>query len=90
MADCIPVAVQLLGSRSASDVLEALELLATAFEFGVRGAREGVRKGLVLVWSREQQVRDAVVATYVRLYLRPEVGRGSLLRLVAFYSGTPS
>ena len=78
MAECIPVTVQLLGSKVTSDVLEALEFLSTAFEFGVLGSGEGVRRGLVLVWSKEQQVREAVVAAYVRLYLNPEVrGEGS-------------
>lgn len=73
MAECIPIAMQLLGSKVVSDVLESLEFLATAFEFQVGGSREGVRKALLLVWSREQQVREAVVNAYVRLYLNPSV-----------------
>lgn len=73
MTDCIPVAVQLLGSKVISDILESLEFLSTAFEFQVRGSQEGVRKALALVWSREQQVKDAVVTAYVRLYLNQQV-----------------
>ena len=67
------MAMQLLGSKVISDVLESLEFLSTAFEFEVRGSQEGVRKALALVWSREQQVKDAVVTAYVRLYLNREV-----------------
>ena len=73
MIKCIPVAVQLLGSKVISDVLESLEFLSVAFEFQVCGSREGVRKALALVWSREQQVKDAVVNMYVRLYFNPQV-----------------
>lgn len=73
MTDCIPVAVQLLGSKVISDILESLEFLSTAFEFQVQGSQEGVRKALALVWSREQQVKDAVVTAYVRLYLNQQV-----------------
>ena len=73
MTKCIPVAVQLLGSKVISDVLESLEFLSVAFEFQVCGSREGVRKALALVWSREQQVKDAVVNMYVRLYFNPQV-----------------
>ena len=73
MTDCIPVAVQLLGSKVISDILESLEFLSTAFEFQVRGSQEGVCKALALVWSREQQVKDAVVTAYVRLYLNQQV-----------------
>ena len=61
-----------MGSKLNTDVLEALEFLATAQEFGLEGAREGVRKALVLVWSAEQTVRDALVATYIRLFLSSE------------------
>ena len=73
MTKCILVTVQLLGSKVTSDVLESLEFLSVAFEFQVHGSREGVRKALALVWSREQQVKDAVVNIYVRLYLNPQV-----------------
>jgi len=41
MTDCIPVAVQLLGSKVISDILESLEFLSTAFEFQYVGHRKG-------------------------------------------------
>ncbi|MPC33169.1 Condensin complex subunit 1 [Portunus trituberculatus] len=40
-----------------------------AFEFGVLDAMTGVRKMLMLVWSKEQEVKAAVVEAYRRLYI---------------------
>ena len=37
-------------------------------------ALEGIRRMMVLVWSKEQGVKDAVVAAYKRLYLNPQGG----------------
>ena len=35
MSSCVPVCTRLLGSKVNTDILEALEFLATAFEFQV-------------------------------------------------------
>ncbi|CAI8031317.1 Condensin complex subunit 1 [Geodia barretti] len=72
MSSCVPVCTRLLGSKVNTDVLEALEFLAAAFEFQVQGSREGVKKALGLVWSQEQQMKDSLVETYVRLFLKPQ------------------
>lgn len=65
---CIPVAIQLLGSKVSSDISESLELLSTAQEFGLEGAKEGVRKSLLLMASSEPSVHEQVMAMYIRLY----------------------
>ncbi|XP_022241936.1 condensin complex subunit 1-like [Limulus polyphemus] len=70
----LPVVCQLLGSRTVSDVLEAIDFFVTAFEFGVRDAMSGIQRMLLLVWSKETAVKDAVVSAYRRLYLCPEGG----------------
>lgn len=69
MSQAIPLASQLLGSKLATDILEALEFLAAAQQFDLPGAHEGIRKALVLVWSSEQSVRDVVMNIYIRQYL---------------------
>ncbi|XP_035829509.1 condensin complex subunit 1, partial [Aplysia californica] len=69
---CIPVICQLLGSKNSSDVLEAVQFFVTAVQFGVSAAQVGVRRMLVLVWSQEQTVREAVVEAYRTLYLQPK------------------
>ncbi len=63
---------QLLGSQNVTDVMEAIEFFVTSFEFGVGNAMMGIRRMLVLIWSKEGNIKDAVVAAYKRLYLNPQ------------------
>ncbi|XP_076451927.1 condensin complex subunit 1-like isoform X3 [Babylonia areolata] len=72
--EAVPILCQLLGSKNTSDVFEAVEFFVTSYEFGVSAALQGVRRMLVLVWSKEQSVKDAVVAAYKRLYLESTAG----------------
>ncbi|KAI8500241.1 meiotic chromosome condensation [Branchiostoma belcheri] len=74
MQRAIPILCQLLGSKATSDVLETIEFFVSAFEFGLAGAMEGVRRMLVLIWSGEKSVKEAVVEAYKRLYLTPTGG----------------
>lgn len=69
MSDCVPVAVEMLRSKVASDVLESLEFLCCAYVFEIEGAKEAISKCLPLVWSQDERLRNAVLSTYVRLYL---------------------
>lgn len=71
MTSCVSLAAQLLGSKLITDVLEALDFLAAAHEFGLSGGHAGIRKALSLVWSTETSIRDAVKNVYIRLYLSP-------------------
>ncbi|XP_066297362.1 condensin complex subunit 1-like [Branchiostoma lanceolatum] len=74
MQRAIPILCQLLGSKATSDILETIEFFVSAFEFGLAGAMEGVRRMLVLIWSGEKSVKEAVVEAYKRLYLSPTGG----------------
>ena len=65
----VPVMCQLLGSKTPSDVMEAIEFFVTAYEFGVSNSMEGVRRMMVLVFAKEPGIKEAVVAAYRRLYL---------------------
>lgn len=72
MEKAVPTLCQLLGSKSISDVNESIEFFVVASEFGLQSAIVGVRRMLVLIWSRDSAVRDAVVEAYKGLYLDPE------------------
>lgn len=72
MERAIPTVCQLLGSKTISDVNESIEFFVVASEFGLKSAIIGVRRMLVLIWSRDTAVRDAVVEAYKGLYLDPE------------------
>ncbi|EDO34797.1 predicted protein, partial [Nematostella vectensis] len=71
MERAVPVICQLLGSKTTTDVSEAIEFCVTAHEFGLRNAIVGVRRMLVLIWSRDAAVKEAVVEAYKGLYLDP-------------------
>lgn len=68
LQDCVPIAAQLLGSKVASDVLEALEFLCVAEQFKLNQASVGLRRALVLVWSKDENIRKALISTYVKIY----------------------
>ena len=65
---------QLLGSKSVTDVLEAVQFFVTGFEFGLVNSMLGVRRMLALVWSKENSVKEAVVSAYKTLYLKNDDG----------------
>ena len=68
----LPTISQLLGSKTSSDILEAINFFVAGFEFGVSDTMLGIRRMLLLMWSKEQSVREAVVSAYRRLYLRAD------------------
>ena len=68
----IRVASQLLGSKTNTDIKEAIEFFITAAVFQVAGHMEGVRKMLVLMWSKDNDIRQTVMDAYRRLYLSPD------------------
>jgi condensin complex subunit 1 len=69
---CIPTIAQLLGSKNISDVLEGIDFFVTGFEFGMTDTMVGIRRMLVLIWSKEQVVKEAVVNAYRRLYMNSQ------------------
>jgi condensin complex subunit 1 len=71
MEKAVPVISQLLGSKTTSDVSESIEFFVTSYEFGLRNAIFGVRRMLVLIWSRDTAVKESVVEAYKGLYLDP-------------------
>ncbi|ESO89837.1 hypothetical protein LOTGIDRAFT_61640, partial [Lottia gigantea] len=70
----VPIICQLLGSKTTSDVFEAIEFFVTGFEFGVTATMLGIRRMLVLIWSSEETIKESVVNAYKRLYLNPNAG----------------
>ncbi|KAJ8320625.1 hypothetical protein KUTeg_002212 [Tegillarca granosa] len=74
MQTAVPIICQLLGSKTVTDVLEAIEFFVTGFEFGLTACMLGVRRMLPLIWSKESGIKEAVVMAYKRLYLKPKGG----------------
>lgn len=75
------MAVDLLRSKVASDVIESLEFLHVAKLFQIHGAGEGIVKSLPLVWSQDEHIRNGLVSTYVSIYLTADTQEHSDLVL---------
>ena len=75
MQNAIPIISGLLGSKTPSDVMEAIEFFVTAKSFGFDTTQIGIKKMLPLVWSREQTVKEAVIDAYKKLYLEKVGGQ---------------
>jgi len=62
------VVCQLLSSKLASDVTEAINFFVSAFEFGLLNAMVGVRKMLALIFSREPSIQVRFRPTLLRIF----------------------
>jgi condensin complex subunit 1 len=67
--DTIPTLMQLLGSKNNKDITETIKLLTVLLKSGINDAEEGVQKMLVLVFSKEIDIKKAVINSYTTLYL---------------------
>jgi condensin complex subunit 1 len=72
VSSAVPMICQLLHSRQTTDVIEAIDFFTSAYQFGMAEALVGGQQMLVLVWSQDQAVRDAVAVAYKKLYLNTE------------------
>jgi len=72
MEAVIPIVCQLLASKSASDVVESISFVVAACHFGVDTAPAAARKMLMLMWSKDSNIKEAVMAAYKGLYLTPD------------------
>lgn len=59
LPQCVPHWWQLLSSKTSSDVLECIHFFVAAHEFRLSSANVGVRRMLVLVWSKELPIQEA-------------------------------
>lgn len=65
----IPLVCSLLYSPSVTDAQAAIDFFVCAYHFGVQGAIIGIRKMIVLIFSRDKVVREAVITAYKKVYL---------------------
>ena len=57
----------LIGSKNVSDVVEAVSFLIAARQFELEGCDELLRKMLLLVWSKDVTITDAVVDAFAQV-----------------------
>jgi condensin complex subunit 1 len=68
----IPNLVQLLGSKSTGDVLEAIKLLMYLKKFNIESSEVGIKKMIVLVWSKDKVIKEEIVNSYYNIYMNIE------------------
>ncbi|KAH9629496.1 hypothetical protein HF086_015826 [Spodoptera exigua] len=69
VSEAVPVINSLLMSKQAGDVSEAIDFFTTAHHFNIESAKMGVANMLLLVWSPDQDKREAVERAYRDMYL---------------------
>lgn len=60
--------IQLLGSKNSSDVVETIRLLINLKTYKFPPADIGIRKMLVLIWSKERGIIEELLRAYWQLY----------------------
>jgi len=64
----VPNLLQLLGSKNSGDVTETIRLFVTLKLFKIKEADNGIKKMLVLIWSKEKLVLEELLKAYWKLY----------------------
>ncbi|RLN53678.1 hypothetical protein BBJ29_008263 [Phytophthora kernoviae] len=66
----LPLMGQLLGSKSISDVLEAIQFFEKAYRFHLGAAQTAIKKVLPLTWRTDVSIQDQLSNTFVALFIR--------------------
>lgn len=66
----LPLITQLLGSKSVSDVLEAIQFFEKAYRFHLQAAYSGIKKMLTLIWRADPSVHDQLLNTFASLFIQ--------------------
>ncbi|KAE8880597.1 hypothetical protein PF005_g21015 [Phytophthora fragariae] len=66
----LPLMGQLLGSKSISDVLEAIQFFEKAYHFHLGAAQTGIKKILPLTWRSDVSIQEQLSNTFVSLFIR--------------------
>ncbi|KRX03620.1 Armadillo-type fold [Pseudocohnilembus persalinus] len=64
-----PLLTQLLGSKSTNDVLESIRLFLFLHKTNIECSKQGIKKMMVLIWSKEKTIKDEFVRAYWTLFL---------------------
>lgn len=65
----LPLMAQLLGSKSVSDVHEAIQFFGKAYQFRLTAAQSGIKKMLPLIWRSDVSIQEQVLKTFVSLFI---------------------
>ncbi|XP_062136373.1 condensin complex subunit 1 [Drosophila sulfurigaster albostrigata] len=79
----MPKMLEMLLSKTNTDVFEAVDLFTTGYLFGIHGTETGMQRMLNLVWSSDKEKRDAVSNAYRRVLFTTDLtGRAHAIKVV--------
>lgn len=79
----MPKILEMLMSKTNTDVFEAVDLFTTGYLFGIHGTQAGMQRMLNLVWSSDKEKRDAVSNAYCKvLFTTDQQGRAHAIKVV--------
>ncbi|XP_034479128.1 condensin complex subunit 1 [Drosophila innubila] len=79
----MPKMLEMLMSKTNTDVFEAVDLFTTGYLFGIHGTQTGMQRMLYLVWSSDKEKRDAVSNAYRRVLFTTDLtGRAHSIKVV--------
>jgi len=70
LSDSMDPVCHFLGSNTPTDVSEAINFITIASEFGLSAAAVGIRKMLLLIFSKDSSIRESVISAFERIYLQ--------------------
>ncbi|XP_030557471.1 condensin complex subunit 1 [Drosophila novamexicana] len=79
----MPKILEMLLSKTNTDVFEAVDLFTTGYLFGIHGTQTGMQRMLNLVWSSDKEKRDAVSNAYRKvLFTTDKTERAHAIKVV--------
>ncbi|CEG46063.1 condensin complex [Plasmopara halstedii] len=66
----LPLMGQLIGSKSISDVLEAIQFLEKAYRFHLGAAQTRIKNVLSLTWRADLSIQEQLSNTFISLFIR--------------------
>lgn len=73
MDDAGALLVLMLSSKTILDTVEVIKVFKFLHKYGFSHTKDGIRKMLTLVFSKDAQVSNAVIDCYQSLYFNPDV-----------------
>lgn len=86
MEKSIEIITSLLHSGQVQVIQDTIEFLNTAYHFGFDQSEKGIKQMLLLVWSSEASIKEAVATAYKSIYLEIHpgvpIGRAQAVEIV--------
>lgn len=83
ISNAVPKLLEMLMSKSQSDVHGAIDFFTSAYLFGIKGTEQGMQQMLYLVWSTDKEKRENVTAAYKRVLFETNLqGRAHTVKVV--------